>query len=398
MLVGEYQSWSPGFSNNKAAQFAATTAALVNTVPFIVGVGADCLLGDYWTLLIVLFAFFIPGSLLIFLSSWPYLLGDTFPFQVFKSGMLYLYPIGGGGIDTIVDIFAAKQFHPILQDDQIEKFYVWAFVANAAGGMLSTVGYSMIGNVSVPGTFLFMFVTVVTATFLYCLYSKRYVVRKIKHKWVVLTWKAGFQAMFCWKKSEEGQLVPAVPGFGKVKESNGGSVRDDLVDAAKRLLLIIPVQGIFIPLSIPYTQMPTFMIPQSYSMAHPPLWSGSSMFTVQGISSVLTGIFANLYFYPYLERKNIFLSTTKKVSIGAAVMTVSYLIMYGVDQRIRSVYTETEEMINIGWQALVYIFSGIAFTFFLPPMDEASALLRLLSWNTLVRFYLSLRLVPKVIV
>jgi len=111
VFLGQYQSWSPGFSNEKSAQFQATTAALVNTVPFIIGVGADCLIGDYWMLIVVLFVFFVPGSILIFLSSWPFLLGGgTFPLEVFKVGILYLYPFGGGGVDTIGDIFGAKQF------------------------------------------------------------------------------------------------------------------------------------------------------------------------------------------------------------------------------------------------------------------------------------------------
>jgi hypothetical protein len=80
-------------------------------VPFLVGLAADCITGDYWVLIIVLFVFFVPGAILIFLSSWPFLLGGgTFPHRALKTGMLYLYPVGGGGVDTIGDIFGAKQF------------------------------------------------------------------------------------------------------------------------------------------------------------------------------------------------------------------------------------------------------------------------------------------------
>lgn len=375
LFIGQYQSWSPGFSNSKAARFVATSTALVNTFPFVVGVAADCLIGDYWASIIVLLVFLVPGSLLIFLTSWPNLLGGgTFPFQVFKTGMIWLYPMGGGGVDTLVDIFAAKQFHPTLQDDQIEKFFIWAFVANAAGGTLATVGFAMIANVSIAGSFLFMFIIISIATFLFCVYSKRYVVRRLKHKWILLTWRAALESVFCWKKSsEEGRkIVPAMPGFEKVKTTNGGSVRDDLVDAAKRLLMIIPVQGIFIPFSIPYAQVLQFMIPQSFSMSHPPLWAGTSMSTVMNISSVLAGISANKFFYPYLERKNITFCTTRRVAFGASILTVGYLVMYGVDQHLRRVYDETGEMISIsiGWQGLIYFVLGIAYVFFIPPMDE----------------------------
>lgn len=373
LFIGQYQSWSPGFSSSKASTFVASTLALVNTVPFVVGVAADCLIGDYWASIIVLIVFFVPGSLLIFLSSWPNLLGGgTFPFKVFKTGMIYLYPMGGGGVDTLLDIFAAKQYHPLLQDDQIEKFFIWAFVANAAGGTLATVGFAMIANVSITGSFFFMLLMISIATFLFCVYSKRYVVRRLQHKWILLTWRAALESVFCWKKSSEegGKIVPALPGFEKVKETKGGNVRDDLVDAAKRLLMIIPVQGIFIPFSIPYTQVLTFMIPQSFSMSHPPLWSGTSMSTVMNISSVLAGISANKFFYPYLERKNIVFCTTRRVALGASLLTVSYLVMYGVDQKIRRVYADSGDMISIGWQGFVYGIMGIAYVFFLPPMDE----------------------------
>ena len=73
---------------------------------------------SYWRLLDVncctvrlLHSWFNLSSILIFLSSWPFLLGGgTFPLEVFKVGILYLYPFGGGGVDTIGDIFGAKQF------------------------------------------------------------------------------------------------------------------------------------------------------------------------------------------------------------------------------------------------------------------------------------------------
>jgi len=137
-----------------------------------------------------------------------------------------------------LNIFYVQNSDPILQDDQIEKFFVWATVANAAGGTLSTVGYSLIANASVPGAFLFIAIMVCIATIIFCFYTKRYVVRKLNYKDILLTWKAFLQASFCWKRApEEGRIVPAVPGFNKVKASKGGSVRDDLVDAAMRLLL-----------------------------------------------------------------------------------------------------------------------------------------------------------------
>jgi hypothetical protein len=100
------------------------------------------------------------------------------------------------------------------------------------------------------------------------------------------------------------------------------------------------------------------------------MFAGTNMSTVMNITTCIVGILLNRAFYPYLERKNIYLCTTKRVSVGAFILTLFYLLMYAVDQRLRRVYAETGQMINIGWQALIYFFGGVAYPFFLPAMDE----------------------------
>jgi len=112
------------------------------------------------------------------------------------------------------------------------------------------------------------------------------------------------------------------------------------------------------------------MLPQSYSMKHPELLNGTFMVTMMNATIVIVGILLNKTFYPYFERKNISICTTRRVAIGAFFLTVFYLVMYGVDRRLRRVYAETGEMISIGWQVLIYFFGGMAFPFFIPPMDE----------------------------
>ena len=123
-------------------------------------------------------------------------------------------------------------------------------------------------------------------------------------------------------------------------------------------------------MSISNSSILTFMLPQSYSMKHSELLNGTLMSTMMNVTTLIVGILLNKTFYPYLERKNISICTTRRVAIGAFFLTVFYLVMYGVDRRLRRVYAETGEMISIGWQVLIYFFGGIAFPFFVPPMDE----------------------------
>jgi len=75
---------------------------LQSSLPFIIAAFADICAGDFWTLAILLCVFFVPGVLLIFLTSVPFLLGETFPLDIFRVGMQILYTVGSGGVDASV--------------------------------------------------------------------------------------------------------------------------------------------------------------------------------------------------------------------------------------------------------------------------------------------------------
>ena len=86
-------------------------------------------------------------------------------------------------------------------------------------------------------------------------------------------------------------------------------------------------------------------------------------------SSTLVGILAIKCFYPYLNKKNIHLSTCRRVAIGSFFWVLTYLSMAGVDHRIRRVYEETGEEISIGWQFFPYFLAAFGFIFTVPPQD-----------------------------
>jgi len=66
--------------------------------------------------------FYLPGLLLISLTTFPSLLGPTFNLGVLKAGLLGLMPTGAGFIKPIVNVFGAKQFHPVVQSSLIEPY------------------------------------------------------------------------------------------------------------------------------------------------------------------------------------------------------------------------------------------------------------------------------------
>ena len=99
-----------------------------------------------------------------------------------------------------------------------------------------------------------------------------------------------------------------------------------------------------------FQQRTRVMIPMSYSMEHLKLWIGTNMTFVDAASVVLFGTFCNKFLYPYLEKRSICLSRIRKVTIGSSFYVLAYLSMIGIDHRMRRVYEETGEEINIGWQ------------------------------------------------
>jgi len=313
-------TWNPGFSSKKANTFITGSQGFRDSMSFLVAFVADFLIGDYWTILILLIVLFLPGTLIFTLCAWPYLLGDAFPIALYRVGFQILFGVGASGIDTIVDIFGAKQFHPTVHASLLlDSYFVWTTVMAGVGGTTAVLVYAMIANVNVTISFGVMFIALLIATLLFVYGTKRYIVRKNNMKDNVLTARAMLSAALCWKRTEQGQVVACPPGFNKVKKSRGGNVRDELVTAARRLALVVPVQGFFVAANLAWSQILNIMIPMSYSMQHPPMWTGTNMVFVNSGSVVLFGILANKFFYPYLEKKNIILSTAHRFSIGSLI-------------------------------------------------------------------------------
>jgi POT family proton-dependent oligopeptide transporter len=356
---------------------------LNNTIPFLVALVADFMIGDYWMMMILLIVFFLPGILVITLCAWPYQLGDTFPMHLYRVGFQILFTIGNGGIDTIVDIFGAKQFHPVIHTHLLDSYFVWSTVMAGVGGVTAELVYAMIANVNVTVSFGLMTIALFISTLLFVYGTKRYIVRKNDMKDCVLTAWAMLSAALCWKRTAQGQVVACPPGFNKVKKSRGGGVRDELVTAARRFALVVPVQGLFVPVNFALFQMTNLLIPMSYSMKHPKLWTGANMVFVHSGTIVIFGTIANKFLFPFLEKRNIHLSTAHRVSIGSCLQAFMYFVMLGVDHRIRKVYEETGEMISIGWQFFPYTIGAIGWVFVMPPQDAITFRVAPSEWKVL---------------
>lgn len=116
-LTGEYdREWNAGMSAIAASSYVSISTAVAYSTPFIGAVLADCVFGDYWSILVGAIFFYIPGLLLITLSSVPYLLGDTFNEMALAFGLLFLWPLGTGIVKSIVNVFGAKQVRETISN------------------------------------------------------------------------------------------------------------------------------------------------------------------------------------------------------------------------------------------------------------------------------------------
>ena len=123
-LTGVYNAdWNPGFTSIDAASYVSISTAVAYTTPFIGAILADSVLGDYKSILFGCLCLYLPGLLLVALTTVPGLLGETFNTTALSVAVLFLWPMGTGLIKSVVNVFGARQFHPFLQSSLIESYY-----------------------------------------------------------------------------------------------------------------------------------------------------------------------------------------------------------------------------------------------------------------------------------
>ena len=103
-LTGAYnEDWNAGFGSVKAASFVSVSTMVAYSTPFVGAFLADSLLGDYKSILLGLLVFYIPGVLIIMLTTVPHLLGDEFNDKLLTLAVLCMWPMGTGIVKSIVN-------------------------------------------------------------------------------------------------------------------------------------------------------------------------------------------------------------------------------------------------------------------------------------------------------
>ena len=136
-LTGVYnRNWNAGMDSIAASSYVSISTAVAYTTPFLGAFLADSVFGDYKTILFGSVCFYLPGLILILVCSIPYFLGETFHNFALSIGLLVLWPIGTGVVKSVVNVFGAKQFHPLLQSALIEAYYVKFYMCINIGALI----------------------------------------------------------------------------------------------------------------------------------------------------------------------------------------------------------------------------------------------------------------------
>jgi proton-dependent oligopeptide transporter, POT family len=342
-LTGVYnQDWNPGLTSVHAASFVSTSTAVAYTTPFLGAMIADAVLGDYWSILLGSTCLYLPGVLLVALTTVPSLWGQVFPTTALSVAILFLWPMGTGIIKSVVNVFGAKQFHPLLQSQLIEQYYVNFYMAINIGALIGITLVPIMAQHNVTHAYMVPVSLLALGILIFVAGTPRYVIAKPK----------GEIHFFCNSSSSS-------------SSNNTQKAGEDPPSIS--LFTVFRISLLIVPFCIAYSQMPTTFIVQGTVMRKAfHVVDAATMNALDALSVLVFGYLTGTYLYPALAKRNIKLATTTKFAIGSALGALAMAWALLVEHWIHASYhhhvannKETPAAaISILWQAPAYILIG----------------------------------------
>jgi dipeptide/tripeptide permease len=360
-LTGVYdKNWSANLSGVDASSMTSLSTAIAYSSPFVGAVLADALLGDFWVIALGTSLLYIPGMILIACTTIPGLLGETFNLGALRAGLVILYPLGAGSIKAVVNIFGAKQFHPVLQSAMLSRYYINFYMFINMGALIGGLVVPIIAQHNVTAAYFIPVGTMAVALLVFILGAPRYVHMKPDKTSLLKTLQVIGSSTVCCQ------------GFDSKKASNGGTLSDNFVQGVKHLLYIIPITALVVPFNVVYSQMATTFIVQGTVMKNAGFIDASMMQNIDAISVLFFGFVIGQYLYPFLEKRGIDLPTTHKFAMGTSCAVLACVCALIIEYQIRDVYMDTGDNISILWQAFAFFFIGAGEIFAVSAAYEAA--------------------------
>jgi hypothetical protein len=329
---------------------------------------ADVLIGDYWAITLFTGLCYIPGALLVAIVSIPHSEGkDDFPLEQLKLGTHILFSLGFGAAKTLYGVYAAKQYDPINQADQLESFFVIftgvEFLGSFVGALISIVIADLLVDPHPHnGLIIAEFVNagaVIFGLFVFLLGSKRYVHGKLMRRTYGQMFKSLFEALLCFGR---GFKSVAAPGFSKTKESKGGSIPDAVVAGMVQVILLFPVFLLIMPLNVAFTQAIVVNITTcAYMTGIGPL-KGPLLVSTSLLFIGLWAFMIKRFLSPFLQKRQVYLSIPIRFALGSFFLGCSYVVAAIVDSQIKLVYLDSEGKISVFYGLFgTFMSGGVAF-------------------------------------
>jgi proton-dependent oligopeptide transporter, POT family len=333
-LTGEYDDeWNADLSAITASSYVSVSVAIAYTSPFLGAIVADSFLGEYWTIIMGSVFFYLPGLILIAMTTVPYLLGNTFNRTALRFGLLGLWPIGTGVVKSVVNVFGAKQFHPLIQSALIESYYVNFYMCINIGALAGGIIVPIMCQYHVTIAYFIPVVMLTLGVSLFFFGTPRYVIHK--------------------------------PRGDLLSTTNDGTGLS--ISAVGRICLLI------IPFNIAYSQMATTFVVQGTVMQKAlGFIDAASMNNADAIAVLLFGYIIGNKVYPWMAEKGVKVPTTYKFAFGSflGVLAISWSLL--VEFWIHRTFHTTGNKISVLWQAPSYILIGIGEIFAISTAYEVA--------------------------
>ncbi|GKY96342.1 hypothetical protein MPSEU_000593900 [Mayamaea pseudoterrestris] len=328
-LTGVYNSsWNAGFNSIQAATYVSVSTAVAYTAPFCGAIVADAWLGDYKTILFGVLCLYLPGLVLIILTTIPHLLGEAFNTQMLSLAVLCLWPLGTGIVKSVVNVFGARQFHPFLQSSLIESYYVKFYCSINIGALAGICIVPVVARTfGLTVAYSIPVVMLILAMLMFVVGTPRFISSEPAHNLFQIKSAAG---------------------------SDSASHKQISLSTMFRISLLI------VPFCMAYSQMPTVYVLQGMVMERAFTFvDAATINSIDTISVLVFGYVASHYFYPELQRRNVKIPTTYKFAIGSCFGALSIGWAMVVEALIHSAYNRDGSRVSILWQTPSYILIGI---------------------------------------
>lgn len=231
-----------------------------------------------------------------------------------------------GVVKSIVNVFGAKQFHPLLQSSVIESYYVNFYMSINIGALVGICTIPILAQHNVTLAYSWPLALLCVGVIIFILGTPRYV---------------------------------RSPPKGNLFESSRKRMTRSQQSATIPLVTIFRICVLIVPFCVGYNQMPTTFIVQGAVMTKAfGIIDVASMNSLDALSVLVFGSMTASYVYPKLAERGVKLPTTYKFAIGSGLGALAICWSLVVEHMIHAAYEKDGSRICVLWQAPAYILIG----------------------------------------